>query len=188
VTAKPTQQLVYEHENILKLLTVLERLGDLATTGAPPLERMAAAVDLVRDYADGLHHGKEESLLFPMLESRGVPRDGGPIGCMLREHEVGRGAVAAMSDALDRMRAGEEDAGGAFAAASGAYVALLHDHIAKENQVLFPWAEDLLSDDDRLALVEAFDALETDDVGKERVTVMLATLTSLTEEFGTVPS
>lgn len=188
MTDKPTQQLVDEHNNILKLLKVLDRLGDLATGPDAPLEKMAAAVELVRSYADGLHHGKEENLLFPMLESRGVPRDGGPIGCMLREHEVGRGAVAAMSDALDAMRAGEENAGAAFAAAAGGYVALLHDHISKENEVLFPWAEELLTPNDRLELIEAFNAVETDDVGKERVAEMLATLASLTEEFVTVAS
>jgi hemerythrin-like domain-containing protein len=180
---KPTQHLVNEHENILMLLEVLDRLGDLAPEKNPPLEKMAAAIELVQDYADGLHHGKEETLLFPMLEARGVSRHGGPIGCMLKEHEVGRGAVAAMGDALDRMKQGEAGAGDAFASASGGYTALLREHIAKENEVLFPWAEELLSENDRLELCESFERIETEDVGRETVIAMLAALRSLAEEF-----
>lgn len=183
---KPTQQLVDEHVHILTLLQVIDRLGDLASEGNAPLDKIAAAIELVRGYADELHHGKEENLLFPMLQERGMPRGRGPIGCMLQEHEVGRGTVAAMDAALSGMREGSPGAGDAFASAAGAYVTLLHDHIEKENQVLFPWAEDLLSDDDRKGLLESFNRVESEDIGTERVAGMLATLQSLVDEFVTV--
>jgi hemerythrin-like domain-containing protein len=40
-------------------------------------------------YADRQHHVKEEDLLFLELEKKGMPRDGGPVGVMLMEHQFG---------------------------------------------------------------------------------------------------
>jgi hemerythrin-like domain-containing protein len=58
-------------------------------------------VDFVRNFADRCHHAKEEENLFPRMEARGVPRDGGPIGVMLFEHEEGRAYVRAIAGAID---------------------------------------------------------------------------------------
>lgn len=178
----PTDQLLAEHGKIQLLLDVVDRLGDLALVDKAPLDRIAAALDLIRGYADGLHHSKEEAVLFPLLEAKGMRRDRGPIGCMLREHDVGREAVADMAAALDALRGGQ-DAGGAFHEAAASYTALLRDHISKEDEVLFPWAESIIDDDDRAQLETSFDRVESEDVGAARVAEMLATLQDLADEF-----
>ena len=38
------------------------------------------------------------------LERSGIPRHGGPIGCMLEDHESGRGHVAAVGAAISALR------------------------------------------------------------------------------------
>jgi len=38
--------------------------------------------------------------MFPAMESRGLTREGGPIGMMLYEHKLARGFVRKMHDAL----------------------------------------------------------------------------------------
>lgn len=178
----PTHELVAEHDNILKLLDVLDRLGALVLEGGVPPDRLEAAVFLVRDYADGLHHAKEEQILFPLLEKQGIPRDQGPIGCMLEEHEVGRDAVAEMTRAISDLRAGK-DAGTDFADAARGYTDLLRNHIEKENAVLFPWAESLIGEEERAQLKREFALVESEEIGPERIKEMLAVLTSLCGEF-----
>ena len=38
------------------------------------------------EYVEGCHNQKEEQYLFPLIESRGIPRQGGPLAVMLDEH------------------------------------------------------------------------------------------------------
>jgi hemerythrin-like domain-containing protein len=79
-------------------------------------------------FADKCHHGKEENSLFPLLEVRGVPREGGPIEVMLYEHQLGRSYVKAMRESLevfDKIL----DAKTKFISNSLNYVALLRNHI-----------------------------------------------------------
>ena len=61
-------------------------------------------------YADRQHHGKEEDLLFPELEEKGLPRNGGPVGMMLMEHRFGRSHIARMAAAATASASGERAA------------------------------------------------------------------------------
>ena len=50
-------------------------------------------VEFIRGFADRCHHGKEEEIFFPALEVAGIPKEGGPIGVMLGQHERMRGLL-----------------------------------------------------------------------------------------------
>ena len=128
-----------------------------------PAERAFAfcewALDFVRRFADGCHHAKEEQALFPLLEARGIPRRGGPIGMMLLEHQEGRGLVADM----ERATAARDLPG--LVASAGAFSGLLRAHIAKERNVLFPMGERRLDAADDHTLVEHFATIERESGG-----------------------
>jgi len=120
----------------------------------------AWALDFVRSFADGCHHAKEEQTLFPLLEARGIPRRGGPIGMMLLEHQEGRALVADMERAL-----AARDLPG-FVASAGAWAGLLRVHITKERNVLFPMGERRLDAADDRALVARFAEIERESGGE----------------------
>jgi hemerythrin-like domain-containing protein len=42
----------------------------------------------------------------------------------------------------------------------------LHDHIDKENKVFFPLAEGLFTPEDQRELLEAFEKIETEEIGE----------------------
>jgi hemerythrin-like domain-containing protein len=84
-------------------------------------------------FADKCHHGKEEGILFPEMETAGIPKENGPIGQMLAEHAEGRKFIAQMSDALLKNFQANEFIGPAMN-----YINLLRSHIEKENKILFP--------------------------------------------------
>ena len=168
--ATPTARLREEHEVILRALTVLERFGQALEDGeAVDRTGLAWLRTFFGTFADRCHHGKEEQHLFPALERRGMPREGGPLGVMLREHEEGRAHVRAMAQGDDRQ----------VAAAIRDYVALLRAHIDKENGVLFPMAEQLLPETEQRGLLHAFEAVEETVAGPgvhERLLARLAEL------------
>ena len=84
---------------------------------------------------------------------------------MQEEHEGGRERIRRLEVALDAVEKGDGGAGPAAAENLSAHAALLRSHIAKENNVLFPLAERLLSDDDRRELGAAFDRIEEEETG-----------------------
>jgi hemerythrin-like domain-containing protein len=163
---KPTEVLITEHNAVLLALQILEKVARSLETGtADAPEHLDQLIDFFAGFVDRCHHGKEEDVLFPELEKRGVPREGGPIGVMLAEHEAGRRYVREMSNGLARLRRGGRDAVGGVRENAAGYTDLLRAHIHKENNVLFPMADRLLLDDDAAKIVERFEEIERDRVG-----------------------
>ncbi len=137
---KPTDTLKEEHRVIERGLVALDRAVERLELGEEvPREILEKAVDFIRGFADGCHHQKEEDILFPYLEKKGLTRDQGPVAVMLAEHDVGREHVRGMSEAI------EAGAHQAFVAHARAYLELLGDHIAKEDSVLFPMADQMMT-------------------------------------------
>jgi hemerythrin-like domain-containing protein len=168
-----------EHEAILTALGILERMIG-GETGERPLDPGDAGrmVDFLKTFADTCHHGKEEGFLFPEYERRGVPRERGPIGAMLAEHEKGRAFIRAMSGAL----AGSPDAK-AFAAAARDYIDLLRGHIARENEVLFPLGDPKLPEETHAAVLKKFEEFEEKVIGGGRHEEFHALLDALVKKY-----
>lgn len=166
----PTAMLRHEHEVILRALALLERLGRSLEAQEPvDREGLGWLINFFRTFADQCHHGKEEQHLFPALEHHGIPRAGGPLGVMLHEHEEGRALLRAMAEGDDA----------AIADAIRGYATLLRAHIDKENGVLFPIAEQVLSEEEQRVLLHSFDAVEQAVAGPgvhERLLAKLAEL------------
>jgi hemerythrin-like domain-containing protein len=128
----PVEILTHEHRMIERALRALRGVCQKLESGTSiPVEVPAQLVEFIQTFADRCHHGKEEKHLFPELEARGVPRDGGPIGVMLYEHEMGRGFVREMADAAAAYARGESEAAARFVRAAHSYMDLLAQHIYK---------------------------------------------------------
>ena len=150
---------------------MLEKLVSDMEQGHPPqLPLLAQCVEFFRLYADACHHAKEEDLLFPVLEERGVPREGGPIGVMLEEHRIARGLVARMATAVADLEAkGGDSARDAFRDAARDYLQLLTQHIYKEDNVLFEIGDQVMAETDQAQLAAGFcDVACRDFDGKTR--------------------
>jgi hemerythrin-like domain-containing protein len=93
-----------------------------------------------REYGDVYHHAKEEDILFPAMTEGGLSLDMGPLGVMLADHERGRMHVGALAEA--GAGAGPlSDGDRAAARVHGArFTALLREHMAKEDRILYPMA------------------------------------------------
>ena len=88
---KATQDLRNEHDAILFVLQILDKmLQSKEQSKETMLQYYGELVYSHQIFADKCHHGKEEGFYFPALESAGIPRESGPIGVMLSEHDAGR--------------------------------------------------------------------------------------------------
>jgi hemerythrin-like domain-containing protein len=160
---RATEVLSEEHRVIERVLAVVEKLTHAPVEGS--LQSWRLALDFIRNFADQCHHLKEEKLLFPSMEEHGVPREGGPIGMMLAEHEEGRGYVRSMLAALTLIEAKNQAANGALIENATAYLRLLREHIQKEDEILFKIADDVISPDEHKALLRTFEEHEAKEMG-----------------------
>jgi hemerythrin-like domain-containing protein len=142
------------------------------------------ALDFIRNFADKCHHGKEEDHLFPALVDSGVPRDGGPIGVMLADHERGRELVQTMATHLEAAESDSREALDSFAAAGRAYIELLQSHIAKEDRILFSIANSSLDEDMQTEVMRGFRNTEEKHLGKHAHERYLALAKRLAERYG----
>ena len=144
----PTEILIDEHHLIVAVLDCLEEAAgrlDSGETVSP--EFFLDAAEFVAGFADKYHHGKEEDILFVALTARDMPRDSGPVAVMLYEHDEGRKYTAAFRSAAEQMKTGDEGAAADVVRNVFDYVNLLRQHIMKENNVLFPMAEQIIPAD-----------------------------------------
>jgi hemerythrin-like domain-containing protein len=116
-------------------------------------------------FVEGLHHLKEERMLFSKLESKGVPPHVGPLRIMIEEHTRGRTHSHALSE-LGKVPF-DEKVRAQILYHGREYVSTLVPHMQKEDSIVFPIALDILSADELALIADGFSAMEAEAGGPE---------------------
>jgi hemerythrin-like domain-containing protein len=148
-----TKNLENDHVHILRLIDVMEHI---TRTENPEIKHLDSIVEIIRNFADGLHHAKEENIFFPMLGERGFSPTHGPVAVMLHEHVEGRNYVKGIAENIALYKAGNMTAIREIYRNMTGYAELLRNHIAKENNILFKMADKVLSVSDQNDLLNSF--------------------------------
>jgi len=148
-----TKNLENDHVHILKLIDVM---GQITLRENPDTNHLEKIVDLIRNFADGMHHAKEENIFFPLLAERGFSSEQGPVAVMLHEHDLGRNFVKGMAESIALYKKGNKDALDEIFRNMNGYSSLLRNHISKENNILFRMADNALSESDNNNLLNRF--------------------------------
>ena len=135
VFSAPLQVLVDEHKLIKRWLALIPRLvKNIDLASIKEREVVEHGIDFIRSYADRLHHGKEEDILFTYFD------DSADIFRVIYEdHRKARALVQEMLHAVDTVNSD------ALTSSLLEYAALLSEHIHKEDQILFPWLDSKLT-------------------------------------------
>jgi hemerythrin-like domain-containing protein len=152
-----TKNLEDDHVHILKLIEVMERI---IGSENPDVSHLEGIVDIIRNFADGLHHAKEENQFFPFLTRRGFSISQGPVAVMLHEHMQGRDFVKGIADNISLYKSGNMSKLGNIYSNMAGYAELLQNHIGKENNILFRMADRALSESDHQDLLKQFEEAE----------------------------
>jgi hemerythrin-like domain-containing protein len=153
----PTEILMDEHKLILAVLDSLEEAADRLDNGSPiDPDFFLDAAEFVAGFADKCHHGKEEDILFVAMTAMDMPQDSGPVAVMLAEHDEGRQYTAGFRTAAQQMKEGDTSAAADVVRNAYDYVNLLREHINKEDNVLYPMAEQIIPMDAMAKMSEEF--------------------------------
>jgi hemerythrin-like domain-containing protein len=176
---KAIDDLMHEHGAIFEALQVLKGIATRLEKGGPVEEGdISDILGFLKLFADRCHHAKEEEVLFPALAKAGLSEDDGPLRVYLSEHVRGRELLRAMESAsfpkLDPAR---------FSAAVHGYIELLEKHIRKENTMLFPMTQKLLSAHQLEEIARTFDDFENSVIGEGRHEELHALLATLRDRY-----
>ncbi len=160
-----------EHQNILKVIDAMISECEQIENGKK-LEKIffEKAIDFIKNYADRYHHAKEEDILFKVMLENSESMHCNPIPVMLYEHETGRHYVKGMEDGLS-----EDNKEKIIENAKG-YGHLLQEHIYKEDNVLYPMAEEALNDHQKELVLEKYGEVESGEFSKESIQKYLSIL------------
>ena len=148
---KATTILSNEHKNISKVIdAVIAECNSLESGKETDKAFFEKTVDFIRNYADKFHHAKEENILFVELHKDGVEMHCDPIPQMLHEHDLGRDFVKVIIEGLNANNKEKmvENAKG--------YTGLIREHIFKEDNILYPMADEALDDQSQKSMLAKF--------------------------------
>ena len=158
---RPLTILMNEHRLIERALGSLETCAIEIGSGLA-LERSVARdfADFLRGYADAWHHGKEEDILFARMVERGFSTETGPVAVMLHEHREGRALVGTIRSIGEGGGDVAPAEAAAFVASARGFVPLLRQHIQKEDNILYPMSQRVLTPAEFETMLADFAAFE----------------------------
>ncbi len=160
LVVKPTEMLRQEHQKVLTKLDALESIiGQLGKQEADSGQLKEAAAFFETDF--GVHFTKEEEALFPHLDEF-IPRDGGPVGMMLLEHEDLRNTNTELQQAVSEHLGGTDnrDSEATIRKHGSHFIGVLREHIDKEDNIVFMMAEMHLDETVMGEIGQLFESIE----------------------------
>ncbi|MGR3178544.1 MAG: hemerythrin domain-containing protein [Candidatus Anammoxibacter sp.] len=148
---KATTILSNEHKNISKVIdAVISECNSLESGKETDKVFFEKTVEFIQNYADKFHHAKEENILFVELHKDGVEMHCDPIPQMLHEHDLGRDFVKGIIVGLNENNKEKmvENAKG--------YTSLIKEHIFKEDNILYPMADEALNEQSQESVLAKF--------------------------------
>ncbi|MFB3162685.1 hemerythrin domain-containing protein [Neobacillus sp. 179-C4.2 HS] len=150
--SKGLHQLKSEHPSLLAQLEGLYNLTQQIEAGYDE-EKFVRLISKVKEFKAALdpHSEREEGVLFPMMGVY-IGTTSGPIAVMEYEHDQAKANIHEFLKNANSFQADDEKKNLA-ALIKSAYL-ILTEHFAKEENVLFPMAERMLSDDEKEELYQ----------------------------------
>lgn len=143
-----------EHANFERLLTLFEAQVNAFHEGATPnYALMHDIVFYLSNYADRFHHPRED-VAFTLMVGR-EPALGPKVCRLQQEHRV---IAACGNELLERLREVEQDAllpRKVVESAAATYLVYFRHHLAAEEREILSCAEEMLCDDDWVAVIDA---------------------------------
>ncbi len=158
---KATEALEREHKVIQKVVAIMAQLVEqLEMQHTVRADVLRDLLRFMRVFGEQCHHGKEESYFFPYLETKGVPPTGCPLAALRGEHANSRHLMDDLNSAAAAYISHAEPNRLTLIQVLKSLVSLYPAHIWKEEYLLFPMADKILSEQDHGVLLEQFEMAE----------------------------
>lgn len=154
----PAGPLMIEHRLIERFIRILDsELIKIKRTDQVDFLFMDMGLDFFRTYADRIHHGKEEDILFKGLAKKQLKADHKKIlDELIRDHIFARKRVGDLGEAKEKYMKGDKAALKDIAGSLQDLTTLYPAHIEKEDKHFFLPVMDYFSKDEQEKMLEQF--------------------------------
>lgn len=163
MSKKATDVLEEEHRVIQRMADSLVVIGEEIEQGklveSKTLHILGQFLDV---FVEQCHHRKEEGYLFTLLEKKGVPVSGCPLAVLHHEHDKLHALVSQYADSTEVYIATQGAAKASLITTIHALLEILPGHIWKEENLLLPMANKVLTPDDQELLLKQFEQVESE--------------------------
>lgn len=148
-----------EHRTVTSVIRSLQLLvrDGVMTAAAPDFELFTVILDYIEMFPDRFHHPKEDEHLFARMRQRSATASD-ILDALEAEHRRGEELTRALRRLLAQWRLRGPAAATVFAGAVDEYAEFHWKHMRKEEDVVMPLAETVLTDEDWQAIADAFAA------------------------------
>jgi hemerythrin-like domain-containing protein/rubredoxin len=155
VPLTPIGILMIEHRLIERIVPVLKKEIAKMEQGNPAdTEFLRQTADFFHTYADLIHHGKEENVLFASLKNKNISLDNQKLMAeLLVEHEQSRENVKAFLTVVELYAAGDQTQTGEIINRLNFLLELYPRHIKNEDEIFFPESMKYFSDAEQQAML-----------------------------------
>lgn len=158
---KATETLEREHRVIEQVASVCGICAEVLRNGARiPTDVLESIVDFFRQYGDRYHRQAEEVLLS-MLHEKGVVAGSCPIVVINYENQKRKILVDQLSSSVHAYITSGGVVNGTLIETLKALAEFFPDHIWKEDYLLLPMAEKVLSEEDKRSLADSLHLIDS---------------------------
>ena len=154
----PIAPLMIEHRLIERMIRLMDKEADrIRQGGRPDVDLINMVIDFIRTYADKLHHGKEEDILFKSLAKKSLSAEHKKImDELIEEHALGRGNVRKLIEANSKHAQGEKKAAKEILENMESLIKFYPKHIEKEDKHFFIPVMNYLDEEEKEKMLGEF--------------------------------
>lgn len=139
IVSNALSSLIREHQLIARVAAALDAYADAIRQDMPvQTDDLGRFAQVFNDFADGIHHEKEENILLPLLSRHGFDWQSEVLKAVRREHRQERYLIAVLCQAGTRPDSWSTEDRRQIPAAASALAEFQRKHHHRENEELFP--------------------------------------------------
>jgi len=160
----PTEDLMREHGILRRILLIYEESLHRMDTGQDfPVDSLATASRIIRNFVEDYHEKLEEDFLFPRFRKAGRFVD--IVNVLNQQHKAGRRLTDITIQLATAKSLKDPDSRRRLAQSMGQFLRMYRPHAAREDTVLFPALRGIVTPREFDALGEEFEKREEDRYG-----------------------
>jgi len=155
-----TENLISEHKDIIELLGIMSKISNkIQLNEVFYTSDIEDIIDFLKHFIEKSHHKKEE-IFYPLLSTTEMPNDRAELSVMLYEHTLARNYLKDINSCIINCKIGNAFSQELLAESMMKYVVLIKNHINKEEKIIFPMANKVLTENEQTEINRQFEKIE----------------------------
>ena len=161
----PTENLIKEHKEINELLEIMSKIAaKIKSKDVFYPTDVEEIIDYLIIIIDKSHHGKEDEVFYPELISTGISKEAEPLSLINYEHTLAKRYLKEISSCVVNCKIGNDFSGELLADSLTNYVVVIQNHIKREEEFVFPIANEVLSTEKQNEILQRFEHIDQQNI------------------------